>query len=59
MKIFDRWGELIFESDDIAAGWDGTFASHAVHDGIYLCVIRYSMDGDNYKTKKGKVVLIR
>ncbi|MCX6275381.1 MAG: gliding motility-associated C-terminal domain-containing protein [Bacteroidetes bacterium] len=59
MKIFDRWGELIFESDDIAAGWDGTFASHAVHDGIYLCVVRYSMDRNNYKTKKGKVVLIR
>jgi gliding motility-associated-like protein len=23
MKVYDRWGNLIFTSDDIATGWDG------------------------------------
>ena len=59
MKIFDRWGEMVFESTDITVGWDGKFAGHAVHDGIYICVVRFSMDGNRVKLKKGSVALIR
>lgn len=24
MKVFNRWGEVIFESNDLSVGWDGT-----------------------------------
>jgi gliding motility-associated-like protein len=59
MVVMDRWGEKIFESDSIDEGWDGTYSSHFVHDGIYVCVVKYSMDGVNFRTKKGMVALIR
>lgn len=59
MRIFNRWGQEIFESNSLDEGWDGTFSSHRVHDGIYECVIDYSIDGVNMKTKKGMVALIR
>ncbi len=59
IRLFDRWGEQIFESDDIDRGWDGTYANHLVHDGIYLCIVQYSMDGINTKIKKGAVTLLR
>ncbi len=59
MKIFDRWGEKVFESNDIDNSWDGTYAHHFVHDGIYVCVIQYSMDGVNVRMKKGRIALIR
>ena len=59
MQLVDRWGEKIYESDSIDKGWDGTYSSHFVHDGVYLCMVEYSMDGMNIRTKKGKVVLIR
>ncbi|MEO8085244.1 MAG: gliding motility-associated C-terminal domain-containing protein [Bacteroidota bacterium] len=59
IRLFDRWGEKIFESDDIDEGWDGTYSNHLVHDGIYLCVVQYSMDGIKTKTKKGSVTLLR
>jgi gliding motility-associated-like protein len=59
MKIFDRWGEKIFESTAIDSGWDGTYVFHRVNDGIYACVVSYSMDGVNTRTKKGMVALIR
>ena len=41
MLIFDRWGELIFESDDINKGWNGQvkdFNKKAQID-VYVCLI--------------------
>jgi gliding motility-associated-like protein len=35
LMIFDRWGELIFESHDPEFGWDGTYHDEFVKDGTY------------------------
>lgn len=35
LQIFDRWGELIFESRDIAYGWDGTYQGNLAQQGTY------------------------
>ncbi|WP_300666037.1 gliding motility-associated C-terminal domain-containing protein [Fluviicola sp.] len=34
--IFDRWGEVIFESGDVNFGWDATYRGKVVQDGIYV-----------------------
>jgi gliding motility-associated-like protein len=38
MEMFDRWGELIFTSTDINAGWDGTVQGHSqiAQEGVYV-----------------------
>jgi gliding motility-associated-like protein len=36
LKIFNRWGELLFESQDISSKWDGTFKGTPVPDGVYV-----------------------
>ncbi|HKC67444.1 MAG TPA: PKD domain-containing protein, partial [Bacteroidia bacterium] len=39
IMIFDRWGELIFQSDDLEKGWDGTFkgkGGEVVQEGVYV-----------------------
>ncbi|HYG15826.1 MAG TPA: gliding motility-associated C-terminal domain-containing protein, partial [Bacteroidia bacterium] len=33
--IFDRWGEILFESDKIAFTWDGTYKGIALPIGVY------------------------
>jgi gliding motility-associated-like protein len=38
MLIFDRWGELIFKSDDITKGWDGNYKGRPVPEGVYVVV---------------------
>jgi gliding motility-associated-like protein len=38
MLIFDRWGELLFKSDDISKGWDGNFKDAPVEEGVYIVV---------------------
>ena len=40
--IFDRWGMLIFESNDITNGWDGTFKGNQVQEDVYVWKISYS-----------------
>ncbi|WP_343604395.1 choice-of-anchor L domain-containing protein [Fluviicola sp.] len=34
--VFDRWGELVFESRDADAGWDGTYAGKTCPVGMYI-----------------------
>ncbi|MNE59047.1 PKD domain protein [compost metagenome] len=42
MEIYDRWGELIFESHNMEIGWDGSYAGEErVQDGTYTWVIRF------------------
>lgn len=36
LYIFNRWGELIFETEDLDQGWDGTYNGVLVPDGVYV-----------------------
>jgi gliding motility-associated-like protein len=35
LTIFDRWGQLIFQSHDPSIGWDGTYNNQLVQAGLY------------------------
>lgn len=35
LMVFDRWGEMIFESTDRSKGWDGSYEGAPVQDGVY------------------------
>lgn len=41
LSIFNRWGELLFESYNPAIGWDGTYHNMVCPDGTYVWKIRY------------------
>lgn len=40
LLIYDRWGEIIWESNDVEAEWDGTYHGKIVKNGTYTWVIR-------------------
>jgi gliding motility-associated-like protein len=47
LQIYNRWGEMLFESNDIGQGWDGTFRDKPVHEGVYVYKISYvNLEGD-------------
>lgn len=59
MRIFDRWGEEVFASDDMARSWDGTRNGGAVPDGVYVVKVRVR-DVLNVKREHyGQVTLMR
>lgn len=39
LKVFSRWGELIYETNDCLGGWDGTYQGVPCPLGTYLVVI--------------------
>ena len=62
IKIFNRWGALVFESDNIDNGWNGTFNGRPVTEGVYAYWIEYNvnqMDEDLKKRFGGDVTVIR
>ena len=52
LYIFDRWGELLFEADDMNIGWDGTYKGLAVKPDVYVwrvvCEFITGEQGDYY-----------
>jgi gliding motility-associated-like protein len=54
-KIYNRWGDRIFESSDLLIGWDGGNCS----DGIYYWWIDYTDRYNNSNALKGYVHLLR
>ena len=41
MKIYNRWGELLFETTNPNTGWDGMYNGKIVQDGIYTWKIEF------------------
>jgi gliding motility-associated-like protein len=41
LRVYNRWGQVLFESSDPTLGWDGTYNGRMVQDGTYGYTIRY------------------
>ena len=61
LTIYNRWGQQIFECNDIDCGWDGNYNGKASPNGAYIYKIVYeeiSRPGQT-KTLNGSVILVR
>lgn len=60
MQIYNRWGELIFESTDPNIRWDGSFMGEPVQQGVYVYVVRYTNPQHRrWYYYEGEVLLLR
>ncbi len=64
MVVYDRWGQLVFESDNINTGWDGKIAGNYCPPESYVWVVKISFLGQDIITKgdivfKGTVTIVR
>lgn len=59
LMIFNRWGELIFESFDIAIGWDGTYRDKPVQQDVYVWKVNVKFTNGTKETRAGDVTLLR
>lgn len=59
IMIFNRFGELLFESQQVDFCWDGIYKGQVIENGIYLFVIKAkSKEGDLFK-RAGNITLIK
>lgn len=60
LLIFNRWGEVIWESHDVNVGWDGTIAGRTVETGTYSWVVHTKdLMNDAKYTFNGHINLLR
>jgi gliding motility-associated-like protein len=58
LRVYDRWGELLFESDQPDVGWDGTFRGQKMPAAVYVWVIEFGGTERGLR-RTGDVHLIR
>ena len=58
-KVFDRWGELVFETTDINTGWDGTFRGRKLDPDVYDYYLRAVCVGGTEEIIKGNITLLK
>lgn len=44
--IFNRWGQIVFESNTIGEGWDGTYNGNQSPDGVYVWKMNFAIKGE-------------
>jgi len=59
LQIFNRWGELIFESNDINVGWNGYYHSVLSKQDTYVWQVEATCLGGNKIYDSGSVTLMR
>lgn len=57
--IFNRFGEVVFQTTDINKGWDGTISGKIQNTESYVWVCTYQFDEEKPVEKKGTVTLVR
>jgi PKD repeat protein len=58
-QVFNRWGELIFETEDIKQGWDGYYKDKICQVGVYIWKAYVKLNNGKVFNKTGDVTLLR
>jgi gliding motility-associated-like protein len=58
-KIFDRWGNLIFQSDKKDFKWDGSYKSKPCNSGVYAYIVEVTYVDGKDETLSGNITLLR
>ena len=59
LQIFDRYGNLIYETKDIREGWDGKYKGKDLNSGVYIYNLEVQYTNNKIEQKKGTITLFR
>ncbi len=59
LSIFNRWGELVFESHHPDMGWDGTFRGEPLDPAVFVYYLKVTCHSGEVFEKQGNITLIR
>ncbi len=58
-SIFDRWGNKVFETNDITQGWNGYFKERLMSTGVFAYTLTAVTDSNEDVIMKGNITLVR
>lgn len=59
LNVYDRWGNLVFQTSEKTKGWDGTFKGKKADIGVYAYQLRATLKDGSEQTKGGDITLVR
>jgi gliding motility-associated-like protein len=59
LQIYSKWGQLVFNSNDVTKKWDGTFKGKKMPNGSYVWMLNYTNTSGRKFYEQGTVMLIR
>jgi len=59
LRIFDRWGQEVFQANDFSRAWNGIFEAEKGVPGLYLWVVRYDLPFRSGVKRQGGVTLLQ
>jgi gliding motility-associated-like protein len=57
--VYNRWGQVVFETKDKTIGWDGTFNGKPVQSGVYAYKLNAVDSEGNEVSKNGNITIVR
>lgn len=58
-SIFNRWGQMLFQTTDPNEGWDGTFEAKPEEMGVYVYELSVVFTNGHTRVREGNITLIR
>lgn len=58
-QVFDRWGEKVFESNDVNGTWDGTYKGKELMPDVYVIVIDVTFRNSRHQQLKGSLLIYK
>ena len=59
MRVYNQWGQFIYESLQVQSGWDGTYRGQLQPNGVYVYYVDITFTDGTTALKKGSVTLLR
>jgi len=59
IAVYSRWGEKVFETDDMTVGWNGSFKGQPLNPAVYEYVVSVTYLDETTEIRAGNVTLIR
>jgi gliding motility-associated-like protein len=59
IQIYNKWGQMVFQSNDISYSWDGTFGEKICQSGVYVYSIKLVNQSGLEYSYQGTVSLVR
>ncbi|MBI3501286.1 MAG: gliding motility-associated C-terminal domain-containing protein [Bacteroidetes bacterium] len=57
-EIYNRWGERVFETDDVKKSWDGTFHGETEGTAVFTYIMTYELYSGDAGSRKGNISLM-
>ncbi|MCB0735483.1 MAG: gliding motility-associated C-terminal domain-containing protein, partial [Bacteroidetes bacterium] len=59
LKVYDRWGSKVFDTEDKHADWDGFIRGVQTANSVYIYTVRYTGWDRSVHYQKGTVTLLK